>query len=256
MARKKKAEKDNTERWLLTYSDLMNLLLILFIILYSMSQVNQQKYEALAEGIKESFNSEEQQDAGGQEKNPVDYYWVQDDVNVQKLPDIAADQQKPPYEKDLLKMIKEKNLQKKIEVTVDNRGIVITLKDNFLYTPGSAKMSRDASEIVAQIGYILKRIPYRQIIIEGHTDSDPLNKESPYLDNLGLSSARATNVSRVMIKAGLDPSLISAMGYGEFRPVVPNDTPEHKAKNRRVLITLLRRNFVSNQANVSVKGGG
>jgi len=244
MARQKKPEKDNAERWLLTYADLMNLLLILFIILYSMSQVDQKKYEAVASGMKESFHNkdaENQNEADPQGVQPREY-WIRDDLEVSAPAEMPEDTQKTQYEKELLKIVEDKNLEANIEISVDNRGVVITIKDAFLYNPGSATIARDVSEIVVQMGQVLNKIPYRQIIIEGHTDSDPLNRQSIYVDNLGLSSARAVNVSRLLIKAGLDPSLISAMGYGEFRPVAPNDTPEHKSKNRRVLITLLRKN--------------
>jgi chemotaxis protein MotB len=231
MARKPKMEKDKSERWMLTYADLMNLLLVLFILLYSLGQTDKAKAQAVAVAVQQGFNQSSSQVAA------LQAYWSSS--NNVKSTSSANDQYTDFYAK-LMKLIQDSGLQDKVVIKADDRGVVISLSDNVLFAPGSADLNPTATQLVVNIGNIIKQVTYSQIIVEGHTDSDPIHN-AKYKDNLDLSTMRANNVNRIFSQScGIDPKTMSSLGYGENRPLVPNDSTANKAKNRRVVITILR----------------
>jgi len=244
---KPKIEKDTSERWLLTYSDLMNLLLILFIILYCSSQLDAKKSSAMASSLQEGFSTIEgaaavqaaadaaaaaAAAAGGEiqtstgDTNGVDAYW--DDY--------------AEFFKEINDLLKQGNLQDQVDTTLDDTGIIISFKDNALFPAGSATLSVNASTIINQIGSMLVKLDYSFILVEGHTDTDPIST-ARFEDNMDLSSARAGNVWRALVDCGLPPESMASIGYGEYRPVANNDTAENKARNRRVVISILKKPF-------------
>jgi chemotaxis protein MotB len=226
MARKPKAVKDTSERWLLTYADLMNLLLVLFILLYALGQTDKAKAQEVAIAIQQGFNESPSKIAA------LQAYWNSSNTN--------SDTQYTNFYDKLMQLIKDKGLQDKVTVKADDRGVVISLSDNVLFASGGADLNTDATNLVVSIGIIIKQVTYSQIVVEGHTDSDPI-RTARYKDNLDLSTDRANNVNRLFSQScGIDPKTMSSLGYGEYRPVAPNDTPANKAKNRRVVITILR----------------
>lgn len=237
---KTKVEKDTSERWLLTYSDLMNLLLILFIILYSSSQLNAKKAAQVSNSLQQGFNNTSASESAntgtgtdmkgegtgtGSGGTGADAYWTVDEYGE--------------FYQEITKLISDDGLTDKVAAKLDNTGIVISFKDTVLFPSGSAVLSQDAAELIDHIGGLLYGLNYSYILVEGHTDTDPINT-SKYPDNLALSSDRAGNVWRELVKCGLLPNSMAAIGYGEYRPIVANDTAEHKAQNRRVVITILK----------------
>lgn len=254
---KKAPEKDRSERYLLTYSDLMNLLLILFIILYTTSKADAAKYAQIANSIRNGFGHAITGSATGWASGSAagDSSGSSSGSNASSGSSSgsggmrnywSSDQQLNTFLDDLLKLLKQNNLLDKVDLTADNRGVVISLRDNVLFTPGSAELSDSAATLIQKIGSLLNNISYTQLIIEGHTDSDTLHS-SIYKDNRDLSSERANNVARVLDGVGLNPTKIATIGYGEYRPVAPNDNAADKAKNRRVVITILRQTLSANQ---------
>jgi len=117
----------------------------------------------------------------------------------------------------------------------------LSFLDNVLFDGGSAELSPTATNLIDQMGSMLKNLKFSFILVEGYTDTDPIHN-SQYKDNMDLSTQRAGNVWRELVKSGLSPNKMASIGYGEYRPVAPNDTPENKAKNRRVVITIERNN--------------
>jgi len=241
---KPKVEKDTSERWLLTYSDLMNLLLILFIILYSSSQLNAKKAAQVSNSLQQGFggsaaaSASASADAAGSGTGTegtgtgtgaggtgADAYWTVDEYGE--------------FYQEITKLIKDDNLTDKVAAKLDNTGIVISFKDTVLFPSGSAVLSADAKGLIDNIGALLYGLNYSYILVEGHTDTDPINTPK-YPDNLALSSDRAGNVWRELVGCGLLPNSMAAIGYGEYRPIAANDTAEHKAQNRRVVITILK----------------
>ncbi len=240
---KEKIIKDTSERWLLTYADLMNLLLIFFIILYSMSQMDQQKFEEFSQSFQEvlgtSTGSTFMPTSGGG-NSPINL-----GANALPaspvIPSRNEQQQMEAVRESVSELIQSGGLGGNVDVRLEERGIVISITAQLLFKPGSADLEPDSKPTIEEIGEVLKKISGNYIKVEGHTDSDPLSKSSKYADNLELSTARANNILRLLVKnAGIDPKKISSAGYGEEMPIAQNDTAENKAKNRRVNIVILR----------------
>lgn len=217
---------------MLTYSDLMNLLLILFIILYCMSKVDAQKAYRVSMAIKQGFHATQTESVAV--------------TAVQKTSSASLSsgaKEEESYEKlyqNIMELVKQKKLQNKIVVQVTPRGVIITLSNTILFARSSADLSSESTNIIISLGTLLKNVDFSQLVVEGFTDSDPIHT-SLYKDNRDLSSERANNVARILqYRCALAPEKMSSLGYGEYRPVAPNDTPANKEKNRRVVITILK----------------
>jgi len=129
-----------------------------------------------------------------------------------------------------------------IRVGFDERGLVVRVLDQILFDSGKAKLRKEAYPVLEQVAHILnKEVVDQPVAIEGHTDNEPI-KHSTWKDNWELSIARARAVlTHLVTEGGVDPSHLSAVGYGEYRPIAPNDTPEGRGANRRVEIVVLPR---------------
>ena len=129
-------------------------------------------------------------------------------------------------------------LKENAKLEINERGLVIRLTGRALFDFGKANIRKDAIPILNEVIKALKKVP-NQVAVEGHTDNIPIHtKEFP--SNWELSVARAARVVRYFIEVGkISPKRLRAAGYGEYRPLYPNDTPEHRALNRRVEIVIL-----------------
>lgn len=257
MWRKQKSKSENGERWLLTYSDLMNLLLILFIILYVSSDVNTAKYEAVSNSLHVGFSTISTNRAvlsfsggGGGNGNNGDNgdatdtgippYWNQPTDETED----PIDTEYEDFYSSLQDLLDESDLDGDVTVSLDNTGIVISFSNNVLFNSGSAEISESSRKTVMTIGNLLAELPCTFILIEGHTDNLPIST-SEYIDNMDLSTQRAANVWRLLVSCGLSPEKMASIGYGEYRPVASNDTAENRAKNRRVVISILKQDLPS-----------
>ncbi|MEW5693494.1 MAG: OmpA family protein [Candidatus Hydrogenedentota bacterium] len=212
-------------RWLLTYADMITLLLALFIFFYSVSVISEEKVRAFGLEFAQQFGIFE-----GAEKP------------------LPGGRGLLPYEKTLIeRKARGKKLLKKIEqygaiVKEGEQGVIITLTDQFLFAPGSAQLLPGAETILENVAFFLKEIvPDQYFRIEGHTDNS--NIRSPlYPTNWELSACRSAVIARSLIdKFGIDSQRISIIGYGEYRPIVGSvdkQTKEEQAKNRRVEIVI------------------
>lgn len=238
MPKKAKVAKDTSERWLLTYSDLMNLLLILFIILYTMSKVDVAKYQQVAASLRQAFG----ESTSATYMIPGGNSIVNMDSSAPSpvIPANVEEEQMQEIKERVDQLVQQQNLGDNVQVAIEERGIAISITAQLLFKSGSAEIENGSKQTIQDIGKILLAVPGRQIRVEGHTDDDPIST-SKYPDNLELSTARANNVWRLLINAvGIDPNIISSVGYGEYRPKVPNTSEENKAVNRRVDIVILR----------------
>ena len=130
-------------------------------------------------------------------------------------------------------------LDKKVDISFSKKGLVMRISDTVLFDVGVAKMSEEAIPLMKNVAQIISEIPHA-IRIEGHTDNLPIHTDR-FPSNWELSTARAVNVLRYLIEEGrISADRLSAVGFGEFQPIFPNDTAEHRAKNRRVEIVLVR----------------
>ena len=233
---KKSEEKLETAgmmRWLLTYADMITLMLALFIILFAMSTISRVKVQAFAKSVSGGFNnvwSVNQPPNGG--------------ANGEQS--FEASSSIPAIQRELEKYVKENHLQNQVEVHAQARGLVVTLlSDKSFYDSGSAEIRPDTLKILDAIAPVIRRSG-DQIAVEGYTDNVPIST-SQYPTNWELSAARAVGVARYLVEhGGVTPSRISATGYGEYRPRNKNDTDAERQVNRRVDIVLIGGGGVSN----------
>jgi Flagellar motor protein len=238
MPRKKEAEGHGggagMERWLLTYADLITLLLIFFIIMYAMSKVDTAKFSQLVQMLTKSF--------GGQHS-------VITMSNMGLLPQNAVfgdtrTKQRKLYVKTVGQLQKE-IASKSVKVTQDQRGIVISLASDFYFGSGIADFG-DSTEAVLKKLYAILGPLSANIRIEGHTDDVPIVPGSAlsqrYPTNWELSSQRSVNVLKALEKLGLDRKRMAAAAYADTRPLKSNDTPDGRNANRRVEIVILSEN--------------
>jgi chemotaxis protein MotB len=229
--RKKKEHKEletaGMMRWLLTYADMITLMLALFIILFAMSTISRVKVQTFAKQVSGGFNNEwtvNQPPNGG----------------ANGAQSFEASSAVPAIQKELEKYVKENHLQDQIQVRQEaHRGLVVTLlSDKSFYDSGSAELRPQTLKILSGIAPIIKR-GNNQISIEGFTDNVPISTNQ-YPTNWELSAARAVGVARYLVEhGGILPSRISATGYGEYRPRNGNTTDVQRQVNRRVDIVLI-----------------
>lgn len=253
MARKKKApaaEKENGERWLVSYSDFVTLLLGVFIIMYSMAATDAENAGSSGEAqsnflaaLAGAFGNDSILEHSGD--TIVDLY-SGSELTVEAIEQRTMEQIKEEIEE----YVEEINtlVSDAIEVTIDEFGVHIRIKDKVLFNSGKHIINTDAIPIITKIGDVLKYLPNNYILVEGHTDNVPMSGDNPYVQtNWELGSLRAINVLRMLVKnSGLNPNYLTAASYGEFRPIEDNSTKEGRDKNRRVEITILR-NYAFNE---------
>jgi len=251
MAKKKKAppaEKENSERWLVSYSDFVTLLLGVFIIMYSMAAADAEQAGSAGEAqsnflaaLAGAFGNSSIFEHTGD--SVVDLY-SGSDLTVQAIEERTMQQIKEEVEEyvESLTSIESDS----IEVVIDELGVHIRIKDTVLFNSGNHTLNSEAVPIIIKIGDILKHLPNNYIQIEGHTDTVPMSGDNVYIPtNWELGSLRAVNVLKLLVEeSGLNPTYLTAVSYGEFRPIAPNDTIEGRGKNRRVEIRILR-NYIS-----------
>jgi chemotaxis protein MotB len=221
-----KVETAGMMRWLLTYADMITLMLALFIILFSMSTISAVKVQRFARAVAGGFDniwSVNQPPDGG--------------TNGDQMMDSSSTV--PAVEKQLQQYVAKNHLQNQVQVHMDRRGLVITLlSDKSYYDSGSAQLRPQTMAILDEISKFLKQNE-NLIRVEGNTDNVPIATAS-YPTNWELSTARAVNVVRYLHEHdAISPTRLSAAGYGEFHPRTTNATDESRQQNRRVDVVLL-----------------
>lgn len=230
-------EEHMDESWLIPYADLLTLLLALFIVLYASSNIDQEKYNAMAAAF---------------------YNQIVEGGGLTYIPFLAkpADETSPPDEGQavteqesmealqqmLEQYLAENGLESQVSTSIDERGLVISMNDAVLFDPGSGVIKPEYRDVLIKIGETINMLN-NYIRIEGHTDSVPMSSDI-YPTNWELSLGRAASVVRLFIdESHIDPYKLMAVGYGEFRPIADNSTPEGRSKNRRVDIIILNSRY-------------
>lgn len=247
-------EHENEERWLLSYADMITLLMAFFVVLYAMSNVDSKKYEKLAASLSESLGPRQvtpvnldlnppARREGERSRRPSDRVSpppvppapVPDpEEDVKSQTDKRKEKAERLRDEVVDKLLREDSREDiMVSVSGDFREVSIRLAASLLFQPGSAEMEQSAVPMLEEMAAILLPLQL-PIMIEGHTDNVPINT-AEFQSNWQLSAARAANVLLYMQNQfGLPPTLLSASGYGEYRPITDNDTPENRARNRRV----------------------
>jgi len=234
-------ESGGMMRWLLTYADMLTLLFALFVILYSMSVVDETKVRALAMALGQAFGLTGQVSvlSAGATTDSQPVTMPESQLNLTST------------KEKIQKWILQKKLERDVKVRFDERGLEISLMtDKVLFNSGRAELLPQTREILSDIAELLKA-QTNPIIVEGHTDDSPITKssiKSKYSDNWDLSTARAVSVLKYLIRKGVAPDRLSAAGYGEFRPLVPNIDDITRAKNRRIDIVMLKADLINDKS--------
>ncbi|HEX5351492.1 MAG TPA: OmpA family protein [Trichococcus sp.] len=262
--RKRSSESGGSPEWMTTFSDLMTLLLTFFILLYSMSSVSNDKFTQAADSLQNSFVGSGQKSilSGGQ--------WVPegkenatsgDSASLSEMEASAIEAAKAEtaqaelitsdgqtmiaVDPEVIKMYQEvkafveKNgLSEEISMSMDADGVYMNVKAAILFTPGSAVITESGTPALQKVAELIGNFE-NKVVIEGHTDNVP-HHDPKFDSNWELSAGRAIAVLRYLTEQqNVDPARLSAVGYGEYKPLVPNDTAEQLAENRRVNIVLV-----------------
>ena len=221
--------KVNHERWLVSYADFITLLFAFFVVMYSISQVNESKYKVLSETLEQVFSDNVFVQSNLKEGDS-------DKLFSSSIPDVPAklNQIQEQMITALSGMVKEGD----VTLSGNEQWIEIALSANILFQSGQAKPSADAKRIFADIAQVLA--PHANAIaVAGHTDTIPINN-SQFSNNWELSAARSVAIVSLLAYQGVSPERMSAVGYGEHHPIADNTTPEGRKRNRRVVLRIAK----------------
>ena len=214
------------DRWLLSYADLVTLLLALFTTLYAASSVDAGKLAPLQTSLREAFDAPPIMET----KNPTG-------AIVPPVTVVAGQTAQDDLQLRLEKELSEALRLQRVDIHRDARGLIVSLPQEAAFGTGSTEISAEARDLIGRVAAAVAPTVHA-IRIEGHTDNVPI-RTSRYASNWELSTARASAVVAFLVEAEFDPTRLSAAGYGEFHPRVANDTAENRARNRRIDIVIL-----------------
>lgn len=255
MARRKRQEEhENHERWLVSYADFITLLFAFFVVMYSISSINVGKYRVLSETLESVFSQPTRstdpiqvgavsRGQGERVASPGKPQVPEFEIELPPLP-----QKTPPISGQNLQTIDDisQQLSSALAELIANDNITIKqasewleveIKSNFLFASGDARLAHEAVPVLGQIADVLAPAS-NPIQVEGFTDDLPINTPR-FPSNWELSAARAASVVNLLARFGIEPGRMSAVGYGEFKPVANNDTELGRQKNRRVILVVL-----------------
>lgn len=222
----------NNERWLLTYSDLITLLMVFFVVMFAMSSADTKKFNALKSSLQSALKTE------GAGSNLIMEYSGDRPISQPMQLDQVKDEM--TEFRDIIQKLQANIADpKNVAIFIDERGLTIRFLDSILFDLGSGELRPTAYPLLDAVGIVLKDSGHFTRV-EGHADNLPINT-AQFPSNWELSSARSIAVTRYLIqKHGLDPHRLSSLGYGEYHPLYPNTSEENRSKNRRVDIVILR----------------
>jgi chemotaxis protein MotB len=248
-------EEQQTDRWLVSYADFITLLFAFFVVMYSISSVNEGKYKVMSQALTAVFDSPERStkpiQIGDINKLPTDVTGSDTDpsgaeidgnTEIDRWGGVSSDK-----DIDTLKTINN-DLAVMLETIVDE-GLIdlkmtedwleISMNSGLIFKPGSDQLARSAKPLISNIAQVLVNSK-NEIRVRGYTDNIPI--KSTFRSNWALSSARAIAVMELLIQQGVNSYQLAAEGYGEFRPIADNNTRDGRAKNRRVVIAVSKQN--------------
>lgn len=255
MARRKRHEEpENHERWLVSYADFITLLFAFFVVMYSISSVNEGKYRVLSETLESVFSQPTQstdpiqvgeisRGQGERVASPGKPDVPDFEIELPELP-----KERPPLSEQNLQTINDisQQLSSALADLISNEDVSIKqtedwleveINSNFLFASGDARLAREAVPVIGQIADVLAPVA-NPLQVEGFTDDQPINTPR-FPSNWELSAARAASVVNLLDRFGIEPGRMSAIGYGEFKPITDNETELGRQKNRRVVLVIL-----------------
>ncbi len=250
-------EHENHERWLVSYADFITLLFAFFVVMYSVSSVNEGKMKVLSDAMSEEFRTQAVMfPVAPHSLKPVAIGEISREQPSSFVdgPKFSPGSQSEPEdgndsEKDInaIKIEIEENLsdligQKVLKISDNGRWLEIEINSHILFNSGEAEPIGDANKILMQLAQILNKNT-NSIRVEGFTDDVPI-KTVKFPSNWELSAARAARVVIMLAQYGVDPIRMAAVGYGEYQPVAENRSSEGRAKNRRVVLVISKSSLV------------
>jgi len=245
MPKKLPEDHDNSERWMVSYADFVTLLFAFFVVMYAISSVNEGKYRVLSSALVNAFRSGTNitivttPPTGG--ANTL--------VQVPTLPIAKAVRSNAPLQEqaklgslasDMRRVMSPLVKNGQVNITQTARGVVIEIKDSALFPTGQAQPAPGSIAMLTQVAALLNHVD-NPVSVEGFTDNVPISTPT-YPSNWELSAARAGSVVRLFQENGVAPQRLVAVGRAENQPVSSNDSPDGRARNRRVSITVLNNN--------------
>jgi len=245
MARRRRPhaeEHENTERWLVSYADFITLLFAFFVVMYSLSTVNEGKYRILSNSLIQAFRNASINTEGHQIVSPP-VIVPSSPVAPIKQPNAherAAREQAARKMRDMAGEIRRVlgplTGNGQVRVTEGAFGVTVEINASALFSAGDAALGSEAEAALRAVASVIAEAEF-PIMVEGHTDSNPISTQR-FPSNWELSSARASSVVRLFIESGVSPNRLTAAGYADQRPIADNDTEAGRARNRRVTILL------------------
>jgi chemotaxis protein MotB len=234
-------DEENHDRWLISYADFITLLFAFFVVMYAVSQVNDGKYRVLSDSLNTAFRNVPGSATGAQvainPNNPVPFQ-----IQGRRPINLKSEEQRKQKEKmrnaasEIRQALAPLVQQGQVRIFEGARGITIEVNASVLFTPGEARLDLSALRALSDVAKILAPTAF-PITVEGHTDSLPI-ANSQFPSNWELSGARASSVVRLFIDNGVDARRLTATGLADQRPVADNASPDGRARNRRVAITM------------------
>ncbi|AGZ36196.1 flagellar motor protein MotD [Pseudomonas sp. SWI6] len=237
-------EHENHERWLVSYADFITLLFAFFVVMYSISSINEGKYKVISQALLGVFNDPERsmKPIPIGDEQPLSVKPAEPLIKDSEQTDAGLAQTNSDPLKTISDDVRDAfgDLIKSDQMTVrgNELWVEIELNSSLLFGSGDAMPSDKAFDIIEKVGRILK--PFANPVhVEGFTDNQPI-RTAQYPTNWELSSARAASIVRLLAMEGVNPARMASVGYGEYQPVATNDTAEGRARNRRVVLVISR----------------
>jgi chemotaxis protein MotB len=223
------AQADTRSGWLMTYADLITLILVFFVLLFSISHISLGKLTDTLKALQITSGSE----------TKTRFYDVIDtsSIETKKMLDHFTGMRGVDVFKEINTLIHKRRLNDTVETEMKQGKIILRIGGKVLFDSGSSELLSDATYILRDIIQILKENPQYDIDIQGHTDNLPIST-SKFSSNWELSAIRATTMLRYLIEEGISEQRLTATGFADLQPLADNDTPEGRQKNRRVEFVL------------------
>jgi chemotaxis protein MotB len=222
-------QEEDSESWIMTFADLSQLLLVFFILLYSLSSLDKAKFQMAAEALGEAFQGEVQSGGRIRFSTNEDGLILQEAARYRQL----IQEQRKVFE-TFQSMSVQKGLVGIVGAVLDKGKIVLRLPSSVLFDPGKVTLKPEGKKVLKDLKDFFIMHPDQKINIRGHTDNVPLKSGSRIKDNWELSALRAINVLRYFLQLGINAERLTATGLADLQPLYPNNTPENRARNRRV----------------------
>ncbi len=243
--RQSREEDHNRERWLISYADFITLLFAFFVVMYSVSSVNEGKYKVLSETLTGVFNAPQrslQPVSVGQESTPaVDAVIPPVVTEAPEIPESDTESRTETLRTMASQLSLEFNeliRQGVVSLSVSDHWLELNLPNSMLFGSGDAEPHYDAFEVIEKIATVLRHRD-NAVAVEGYTDNEPIRTQR-FPSNWELSAARASAVVRMLVMEGIEPERLAAVGYGQYQPQARNDTEEGRRRNRRVVLLISR----------------